>query len=351
MKRSARAAAIAFIAVAAALLGCASSRSELTLEDGRILMSSADGTLTVTVAGSRIPLFGEVRLEGGRLVFEPRFPFKPGVEYRAVFESPSGRRVEKTFSLPSPPPSPPTVVRAVFPSRDVLPENLLKFYLHFSAPMSRREAYSRVHLLDSAGRKVELPFLEIGEELWDRGATRLTLLFDPGRIKRGLKPREDSGPALEEGKSYTLVIDAGWPDAEGRPLKQGHRKPFTVVAPDDRQPDPKTWTLLAPKAGSREPLAVQLDESLDEAMLHRSLVVIDPDGKPVDGRIEIALHETRWSYLPAAPWTTGKHTLLVDAVLEDMSGNSIDRPFEVDVERPLDKAVGTKVLRLAFEPR
>ena len=33
------------------------------------------------------------------------------------------------------------------------------------------------------------------------------MFFDPGRIKRGLKPREQFGPALQEGKSYVLVID------------------------------------------------------------------------------------------------------------------------------------------------
>ena len=45
-------------------------------------------------------------------------------------------------------------------------------------------------------------------------ATRFTLLFDPGRIKRGLKPAQRRvGPVLEEGKSYTLVIDRGWTDA------------------------------------------------------------------------------------------------------------------------------------------
>ncbi|RPH37726.1 MAG: hypothetical protein EHM91_14690, partial [Planctomycetota bacterium] len=222
MNFPARAAAIALLAVAAVPQGCASS-SELTLEDGRIVAPASDGTLKVTVARSDVPLFGETRTENGRRVFEPRFPFKPGVEYHVVFEG-SGRRLEKTFTIPPPAPSPPTVVTAVFPSRDVLPENLLKFYLHFSAPMSRREAYQRVRLLDGAGKPVELPFLEIGEELWDRAGIRLTLLFDPGRIKRGLKPREDSGPALEEGKSYTLVVDAEWPDAQGRPLREGHRK-------------------------------------------------------------------------------------------------------------------------------
>jgi hypothetical protein len=350
MKLPARAVAIAFIAVAAVPLGCAGPGAELTLEDGRLVAPSADGALKVTVARSDVPLFGETRTENGRLVFEPRFPFRPGMEYHAVFEG-SGRRLEKTFAIPPPAPSAPTVLTAVYPSRDALPENLLKFYLHFSAPMSRREAYQRVRLLDGKGKPVELPFLEIGEELWDRSATRLTLLFDPGRIKRGLKPREDSGPALEEGKSYTLVIDAEWPDAQGRPLREGHRKLFKVVAPDERQPDPGSWKVLPPKAGSKEPLAIQFEESLDEAMLHRSIVVVDAGGTPVQGRIDIALHETLWSFIPAAPWKPGAHSLKVGTVLEDMAGNSIDRPFEVDVVRPVEKSIGSKVLRLPFTPQ
>jgi hypothetical protein len=337
--------------VAAVPLGCASAPSELTLEDGRILAPSREGTLTVTVAGSKVPLFGEVRAENRRLVFEPRFPFKPGVEYRAVFEERSGRRWERTFSLPAPPASAPTVVTGVFPSGGTLPENLLKFYLHFSAPMSRREAYQRVRLLDGAGKPVELPFLEIGEELWDRSGTRLTLLFDPGRIKRGLKPREDSGPALEEGKSYTLAIDADWPDAEGRPLREGLQVKFRVVAPDEKQPDPRKWTVTPPRAGSTDPLAVEFDEPLDEAMLHRSLVVRDPQDKPVEGRIEIDRHETRWRFHPAAAWKGGTHALAVDTILEDMAGNSIERPFEVDVIRPAGRAITPKILRLPFEPR
>ena len=32
---------------------------------------------------------------------------------------------------------------------------------------------------------IELPFLEIDEELWDPAMMRLTLFIDPGRIKRG----------------------------------------------------------------------------------------------------------------------------------------------------------------------
>src|SRR5438105_1654786 len=79
--------------------------------------------------------------------------------------------------------------------------------------MGRGAAYHHIRLLDATGRPVDAPFLELEEELWSNDGMRFTLLFDPGRIKRGLKPREELGPVLGAGKSYTLVIDGAWPDA------------------------------------------------------------------------------------------------------------------------------------------
>ncbi len=346
MNFAVRVAAVAWIAAAAAPLGC--SGPSITLEAGRFL-AVGEGALSVYVAGSSDPLFGEQRAEGGARVFEPRFPLRPGLTYRAVFEPSTGGRVERTFAIPPPPPSAPTVVRAVFPSGDVLPENLLKFYLHFSAPMSRGEVYRRVRLLDASGKTVELPFLELGEELWDRAGVRVTLLFDPGRIKRGLKPREDSGPALEEGKSYTLVVDRDWPDAEGHPLGREHRKAFKVGAPDEKQPDPKAWRLQPLRAGSVEAMTVGFEEPLDEGLLNRVISVVDREGMTVAGRIEIDQGETRWRFRPEGAWKAGSYALRVDTTLEDRAGNSVDRPFEVDIVRPVERSIRSRVVELPFE--
>jgi hypothetical protein len=102
--------------------------------------------------------------------------------------------VDLDLAPPSGTPRPATLVESVSPSAEVLPENLLRFYFQFSAPMSRGEAYSHIRLLNAAGRAVADPFLELNEELWSGDGRRFTLLFDPGRIKRGLKPREEVGP-------------------------------------------------------------------------------------------------------------------------------------------------------------
>ena len=211
------------------------------------------------------PVLGSYRVEADVLRFEPRFPFVPGLRYRAVFQPgllpgregarPAAAALPVTveFALPKPVPVVPTVVRQVYPSRSTLPENQLKFYLHFNAPMSQGNVYDFIHLLDADGKEIDGAFLKLDEELWDREGLRLTLLIDPGRIKRDVGPREGFGPVLEAGKTYRLVIDARWPDAEGRPLKEPYQKTFRTTAADVACPDLKTWRIRPPAAGSVAP--------------------------------------------------------------------------------------------------
>ena len=135
------------------------------------------------------------------------------------------------LQIPVPPERATTSVTQIYPSADVLPENTLKFYVHFSAPMSRGHSYDHIRLLDEANRPVELPFLELAEELWSPDMLRLTLLMDPGRIKREVKPIEDLGPALIAGHRYSLLIARTLRDAHGQPLRQAFVKHFTVAAP------------------------------------------------------------------------------------------------------------------------
>ena len=167
--------------------------------------------------------------------------------------------------------------------------------------MSRGEAYRHIRLLDAKGKPVDAPFLELDEELWSRDGMRFTLLFDPGRIKRGLKPREDLGPVLEAGKSYQLVIDRDWPDAEGNPLKAEFRKTLRAGPPDETSPDPKTWEIRPPAPETRDPLEVRFPEPLDRALLDRLIVVQDAAGKAVPGRIAVEAEETALAIRSGGP--------------------------------------------------
>jgi hypothetical protein len=305
----------------------------------------------------RPPMLGSYRIEHGTVVFEPRFPLERAIHYQAVFNPsrlPNAARTEEKpivaeFVIPKPKTIPTTEVDHVYPSVNLLPENQLKFYIHFSAPMSRGESYRHFHLLKSGGDEVDLPFLELGEELWDRAGKRFTLFFDPGRIKRGLKPRAELGPALEEGKSFILVIDRDWPDADGNPLKESFRKSFRVGPPDDQPPELKTWKIQSPSAETMQPLIVRFPKPIDHALLQRMIWVVDGAGRKLEGQVEVSNEETRWQFTPHCIWQTEDYHLIVDAALEDLAGNSIGRPFEVDVFQPIQREVKKELIKLPFQ--
>lgn len=303
--------------------------------------------LAVHVGKSQKAMLGTWSVTEKELRFEPRFALVPGLNYHAVFSAPGQRPIDAHFLMPLVK-ADPTLVNRIFPTADRLPENQLKFYFHFSAPMSRGEAYDRIHLLDERGREVSRPFLELDEELWSPDGLRFTLFIHPGRIKRGLKPREEEGPVLVEGGKFTLVVDAAWPDATGRPLKAEARKSFAVDKPDDFQPDPKSWKLSAPARDGRQALRLQFPESLDQALLIRLIWVEDAAGKRVPGTIETSKAETVWEFTPEKPWAAGEYHLRVDTRLEDLAGNNLERPFEVDVFRPVQREVRPSVVSLSF---
>lgn len=283
-------------------------------------------------------MLGSYQAIAGGVRFTPRYPLQPGLRYRAEYCAADGTTVSKQFQSPDRPPTAATEVAAVYPTAATLPENQLKFYLHFTAPMGRGEAYDHLRLLDETGSELELPFLEIGEELWDPSGKRLTLLLDPARVKRGLKPREEQGPVLEAGRRYTLVIDRRWRDAAGRPLGAEFRKLFSVGPPDETCPDPRRWQVTPATAGSRGPLVVRLGESLDQALLERMLWVTDPQGQWVPGEIQIGDLEAKWSFIPKQAWQPGNYQLVADTLLEDLAGNSIAQKFEVEATGPTQRA-------------
>jgi hypothetical protein len=303
------------------------------------------------------PMLGNYRVASDRLRFEPQFPLEPGVKYRAVFRPARlngkgvGEEIAAVFEMPRRDSTPTTEVTRIYPSADELPENLLKFYLHFSASMSRGQIYDHIKLVDESGKQVELPFLEIDEELWDPEFKRLTLFIDPGRIKRGVKPLEEIGPSLEEGKSYALVIDREWRDSAGNPLKTSFQKRFKVGPPDRLPPDPKAWKIESPQAGGRDPLIMIFPEPMEHALAERMIFVTLASGEQVIGKIVLENQERRWIFTPAQPWRAGKYQLVIQTTLEDLAGNNIGKPFEVDLFEGVQPRLSTQSIKLSFEIR
>ncbi len=313
-------------------------------------------------------LLGDCLLDRKQLVFRPRYELLAGVNYRAEFRSPlrDQARTENIIRIPALAPKEKSKVVAIYPSASELPQNLLRFYLHFSAPMQQGSVYRFIEIRHENGTKLELPFLELSEELWDRSGTRLTLLLDPGRVKRGLVPREEDGAILEQGKKYRLTVDSRWPDAQGSPLGLETAKEFMVTREDFSQPKPLEWKVIVPvdsaprlaKASLPDlvdskpaidaaslSLEVILPDPLDQALLERCIEVVDSNGATVLGAVTVSDQERRWTFSPNSRWKQGVYTLRIDPILEDVAGNSIARPFEVDLTEPAVMPFSGKTIR------
>ena len=293
-------------------------------------------------------ILGKTTVQGDFVLFTPRFPLRRGKSYVVVCAGgKDGGGISTVLDVPAKE-SKPTTIEAIYPSAERIPENLLRFYVQFSAPMRKGDIYKHIQILKEDGNPVDLPFLEIEQELWSRDSTRLTLLLDPGRIKRGLKPREDMGPILESGRRYSLVIDGKWKDANGKPVGDDVTKQFLAIDEDRVQPNPSKWKVVAPKSDSKQALTVTFVGSLDWSMLFRSISVFDSESKEVAGSISVSEHESVWTFVPEQEWAKGKYSISVDPNLEDAVGNSVGRQFDVDVFKKTEPSAAAANVAVPF---
>ena len=306
---------------------------------------------------------GSYSVDASSLRFTSRFSLRPGMRYRAVLkleelgaqsksvaaQQGSGKTVTIDLAIPAAAPGKPTEATQIYPSASVLPENQLRFYIYFSGPMGRGEAYQHLRLVDARGQAADSPFLEIGEELWDASCRRLTIFIDPGRIKQGLKPRDDLGPVLESGQNYTLHIDRTWRDGSGRALKADFEKRFRTGPAVNGAIDPAEWKMKPPAAGSNGALTIKFPRPLDHALLLRTILVAGADGSNLPGQASVDDEERRWEFLPKSSWTAGKYQLVIDTTLEDLAGNRIGEPFEVERIESVEKKMWPEIVRIPFE--
>jgi hypothetical protein len=320
------------------------STSELSSLRGMSTAEDASRSLLrVTVSGADTPVAGRYVATSTAFEFHPRFPFDRGRAYLVTFDPahlPEPRDapvVTTTVALPAPALVPSTSVTTLFPSRGTWPENLLRFYIHFSAPMSRASALGFVRLVDETGRVVEDALLEPDVDLWNDDYTRCTVFFDPGRVKRGIRPNRELGRALIQGRRYAIIVDAAWRDARGQPLTSSFRHDFLAGPPVEAPLALRDWRIAAPSSGTRDALVVTFPWALDRGLLQRAVGVARPGAAPLDGTIQVDGGETRWTFVPRAPWQPGAYELVVLTVLEDPSGNKVGRAFEVEMfERPAE---------------
>jgi hypothetical protein len=282
--------------------------------------------LRVTVSrDDTTAIAGKYAVSNGQIEFRPLFPFDPGRTYYASIGS-----ITRELTVPSKQRTPTTMVVRSMPSSDTVPENLLRMYIEFSAPMSRESGVDHITLLDDAGKTIEHAFLPLDGDFWNPAHTRYTLFFDPGRVKTGVLPNEQLGRPMRAGKRYTLVVDSTWRDANGQPLAHSYRRTLVAVPSNMSAIDLAAWRVSSVREGSRDTVTITFPRALDHGLLQRTLGIETSKGAAVEGDIIVGRGERSWSFIPRDAWGSSGYRVLILADLEDPSGNRIGRPFEVD---------------------
>ena len=303
-----------------------------------VLESIGEGALRIypVAADWQDPSFpsvaGHWRVANEVAWFEPRHPLMAGETYRLIVDwDGADTPAVLEASVPSSRPLERAEVLAVYPTGPLLPENQLKLYIQFSQPMHRWDPYDHIRLVDlTTGQPVDAAFHALRDGLWNAAGTRLTVVFDPGRIKRGLANNEVLGPPLVPGHQYRLEVEETWLAATGDPLRAPYIKTFTAGDADRTSPSPATWTVQVP---SSPEAAVRLDfgETMDWALLEDLVWVRGPDRTDISLDVTIVSEQSRWSGTPHEPWADGEYRILVDCRIEDLAGNNVERLFDIDL--------------------
>jgi hypothetical protein len=302
---------------------------------------------TAVAGGGLPPVAGRLVRDGADLCFVPRFGFLDGTAYSVTVDGATAA----TLLRARPAPMATTEVADIHPTAAEVPCNLLRLYVWFSAPMSEGYAAGHVRLTGDGGGTIAGALLPGEYELWDASRRRLTVLLDPARIKRGLPRHREAGYPLRSGVPFRLVVDSGFRDAQGLPLRASAQRRYEVGGQERRHVDPASWALTVPQAGTLEPVQVAFGRPLDHGLLARCLYVAGPGGEVIDGTLQIGPEEQTWQLIPRRAWSRGSHQLIVDAALEDLAGNSVSRVFDRDLSRPEDEPRQARPVSVLFQPR
>jgi hypothetical protein len=338
---------------------------DLMVSLGRYLQAGGlpQSILRVTVVGTGAPVgddlpdvLGYYHVFEDGIRFAPHFPFERRLTYRASFDPRPLERSELSdvlthqFLLPREQSALATEVKYIFPSGDSLPENLLRFYVCFTNPMRRGRVRGEISFLGPDGEPALDVLYRAPVELWDKSMRCLTILLDPGRLKRGAGPNRELGPPLKTGQEYALAVGAGMTDLSGSQLPETVYKRFRVANTVREPIAVEQWKIVPPVTSSRQPLVLVFPRPLDWALLSHTITIASTSEQSLEGQIEIDQCERRWSFIPTSPWVAGSYHVRVASSLEDVCGNSVIAAFDRALRPGCDLAYEVATRSIPFCP-
>ncbi|WP_339704667.1 Ig-like domain-containing protein [uncultured Kriegella sp.] len=277
----------------------------------------------------KIPVLGSlVNVGSNKYSFIPVIPFTDGQTYSLR----AGKRTIGSFTVSDNLNKTVPEILDIYPNTDTVPENLLKMYFRFSQPMQEvGHVLDFIKVVDETEGAVKEIFLEMESELWNKRHDLLTLWLDPGRIKTDLIPNRERGMPILKGHHYTIHIDSNWRSAEGLPLKHPYKKTLIVTQRDTKKPAIKNWTIDLPNADSRQPLSLLFSEPMDAVLSSEAIVIYDGSGNRLPGDLEVVKGEKKILFTPKNNWKTESYKIIVEAILEDLAGNNLNRLFDENI--------------------
>jgi len=211
-------------------------------------------------------------------------------------------------------------VTAIEPSAPVLPSNTLRFYITFDRPARGIVHQSGLKLFDSKNIPVENAFMDFGQELWSPDGKRLTVFFDPGKIKRGVEAPHSELSPLKEGESYRIAF--------------GNVQHAFRVGPQIRERiDPSSWVISVVRAART--IDITFDRVMDASLLMDQLQVEDEEGRPLLGTVRVIGGGCGVRLKPSRLLRRGKYRIRVGPLLEDVAGNRMNEALDHSVnEKP-----------------
>jgi hypothetical protein len=115
-------------------------------------------------------------------------------------------------------------------------------------------------------------------------------------------------------------------------MERDFSKTFFTSQRDDNPPQPGLWKTVSPQAATRQPFEIQFLEPLDYSVLQEAIQIFDSQKNIVAGAIKLSDEEQTFKFFPNAPWRAGSFSLKVEARLEDLAGNNLNRPFDNEID-------------------
>ncbi|PHS20160.1 MAG: hypothetical protein COA86_02395 [Kangiella sp.] len=218
-------------------------------------------------------------------------------------------------------------VANVYPTSEKIPENILRFYIYFDAPMREGNIFDFIKLFDEHNNEMSHVFFDSVHELWTPDHKRLTLLLDPGRVKSGLQANSAMGRAFTANKKYKLIVSEGFEAISGLKTTADYVKVFTATSEDREGINISRWQIEFPKH-DLDKLKIDFKEPVDHVSAQHFILIVDHSGKEIEGSIDLQPNETGLVFEPTLPWVKGQYRILINHRFEDIVANNINGAFD-----------------------